>query len=200
MSFHDVVFPEAISYGSSGGPQFNTTIIELANGHEQRNINWAETRAKYDAKFGVKTIDQMEELLDFFNARRGRAYGFLFKDHLDFTIVNQQIGTGNGANKVFQLYKRYEPLTAFFFDRPIRKPKAGTLEMRVNGVIAPHTVSTSTGLVTITTTPPNGATVTVGYCEFYVPVRFDIDHLDPSFDDYDNLSVPSIPLLEIKPR
>ncbi|USM11582.1 distal tail [Citromicrobium phage vB_CbaS-RXM] len=199
--FHDVIFPKDISYGSSGGPMFSTTIKELASGHEQRNINWSEARAKYDAKYGVKTEDQMRKLVDFFYARNGRAYGFRYFDHLDHQIVNQSIGTGDGTNKTFQLFKRYEPSSGYFFDRVIRKPIAGSLVLTVGGATAAATMDDSTGIITITgAAPAVGQDVRVIDCQFHVPVRFDVDHLDPAYDDYNQLSVPSIPLIEIRPR
>lgn len=201
MSFHDVIFPTAISYGSRGGPMFNTTIKELASGHEQRNINWSEARAKYDASFGVKTEAQMRELVDFFYARNGRAYGFRYFDHLDHQITSQPIGTGDGSRTQFQLYKRYEPTTGYFFDRIIRKPIAGSLVLTVGGTLNNNwSLNANTGVITFNNAPANGAAVTVVDCQFHVPVRFDIDHLDPTYDDFDNLSVSSIPLIEIRPR
>lgn len=198
--FHDIVFPQDISYGSSGGPAFSTTIKELASGHEQRNINWSEARAKYDAKYGVKTLEQMKALVDFFYARNGRAYGFRYYDHVDHSITNQSIGTGTGALSTFQLFKRYEPQAGYFFDRPIRKPLAGSVTMSVAGVVKTHTLNASTGIVTMSVAPLVGQDVRVVSATFHVPVRFDIDMLDVAYDDYDNLSVPSIPLIEIRPR
>lgn len=198
--FHDVIFPTDISYGSSGGPAFSTTIKELASGHEQRNINWSEARARYDAKYGVKTLDQMQALVDFFYARNGRAYGFRYFDHVDYSAANQLIGTGNGSNKAFQLIKRYEPSTGYYYDRIIRKPINGTVTVTLNGVATTaFTVNNDTGIVTMTNAPGAGVLVRASF-QFHVPVRFNIDELDVAFDDYNNLSVPSIPLIEIRPR
>ena len=200
VDFHDIEFPRDISYGSSGGPSFSTTIKQLASGHEQRNINWSEARASYDAKYGVKTLEQMKALVEFFYARNGKAFGFRYFDHVDHTITNQSIGAGTGALKTFQLFKRYEPQSGYFFDRIIRKPIAGTFSISVNGVVKTHTLNASTGMVTMTVAPLVGQDVRVVSGEFHVPVRFDIDMLDVSYDDYDNLSVPSIPLIELRPR
>ena len=52
--FHNVRFPEDVSYGTNGGPGFKTTVIDLASGHEQRNIDWSLARATYDAQYCVK--------------------------------------------------------------------------------------------------------------------------------------------------
>jgi len=196
-NFHDVRFPEDISYGSSGGPGFNTSVIDLASGHEQRNINWSLARAKYDASYGVKTREQMEEVLDFFYARRGKAYGFRFKDWMDFVLDRQAIGVAGGTNTL-QVFKRYEPLTSYFYDRPIMKIVPGTVQVWANGVeLSPLLVNTGTGLVNTTTYA--GQTFEVA-CEFDVPVRFDTDEINITHDDWELMSWPSIPLIELRPR
>ncbi|ARK07420.1 hypothetical protein LAV_00020 [Sphingobium phage Lacusarx] len=202
MSFHEILFPEAISYGSSGGPAFLTTIIELASGHEQRNIEWKEQRANYDVSHGVKTREQMEELQDFFYARRGRAYGFRFKDWMDFEIEDQQIGLGDGTTRVFQAIKRYEPDSGYFFDRPIRKLVQGTVTISRNGAVIAtgFSIDYNTGLITFSSAPAAGQIIKIVSAQFHVPVRFDVDEMSITHDDWEQMSWPSIPLVEVKPR
>lgn len=196
-NFHNVRFPEDISYGSSGGPGFNTSVIDLASGHEQRNINWSLARATYDAQYGVKTREQMEDVLDFFYARRGKAYGFRFKDWMDFVLDRQSIGVAGGTN-MLQVFKRYEPLTSYYYDRPILKIVPGTVQVWANGVVkSPTIVNTETGIVNTATL--SGQTIEVA-CEFDVPVRFDTDDIKIAHDDWELMSWPSIPLIELKPR
>ncbi len=195
-NFHNVRFPEDISYGSSGGPGFNTTIIDLASGHEQRNINWSLARANYDAQYGVKQREQMEEVLDFFYARRGKAYGFRFKDWMDYELPRQSLGVA--AAITHQTYKRYEPLTSYFYDRPILKIVPGTVSWWANGVLQDASkVNTDTGI--INTTGLIGQTIEI-QCEFDTPVRFDTDEIKIAHDDWELMSWPSIPLVELKPR
>lgn len=197
QAFHNVRFPEDISYGSAGGPGFNTTVIGLASGHEQRNINWSLARAQYDVSYGVKTRDQMEEVLDFFYARRGKAFGFRFKDWMDFTLDRQSIGIAGGTN-VLQVFKRYEPLTSHFYDRPISKIVPGTVQVWSNGTVRnPDIVNVETGIVN--TTGFAGHTFEIA-CEFDVPVRFDTDNINIAHDDWEQMSWPSIPLIELRPR
>jgi uncharacterized protein (TIGR02217 family) len=84
MSFHEVKFPAEISKKAAGGPVFQTAITQLASGKEQRNINWLHARAKYS--IALKSLSEVDskKLLEFFYARNGSAYGFRFKDWLDF--------------------------------------------------------------------------------------------------------------------
>lgn len=201
MSFHDVLFPVDISYGSSGGPGFNTTVLELASGHEQRNINWSEVRAEYDVSYGIKTPPEMEKIMDFFYARQGKAYGFRYKDWTDYKITDQVIGIGDGSKKTFQVYKRYEKNGLYPYDRPIRKILAGSYSITKAGVVqASNLLNVSTGILTFATAPTLGQEIRVVNMEFHVPVRFDIDKMDVSYEDYNNLSWPSIPLVELKTR
>jgi uncharacterized protein (TIGR02217 family) len=201
-SFHDILFPEDISYGSSGGPGFNTTVIELTSGHEQRNINWSEVKATYDVSHGVKTRPQMQELLDFFYARWGKAYGFRFKDWMDFQLVEEVIAIGDGATKIFQVIKVYEP-NGFPYSRPIRKLNPGTITVHVNSTLQTQpgqvSVDNSTGLITFVAAPAAGTNIIVDG-EFHVPVRFDTDDIKITHDDWELMSWPNIPLVELKPR
>jgi uncharacterized protein (TIGR02217 family) len=203
MSFHEILFPEDISYGSSGGPGFNTSVIELSSGHEQRNINWSEAKATYEASHGIKTRQQMADLIDFFWARRGKAFGFRFKDWADFDLTGEPIGTGDGSKTVFQVIKTYEPL-GYPYQRIIRKLNPNVpLVVYNNGVLVAQpsgcTVDNNTGLITFVTAPIAGHSITV-VGEFHVPVRFDIDDMKVTQDQFEVMSWPSIPLVEIKPR
>ena len=59
MSFHEVRFPAAVSFGSSGGPERLTEVITLANGHEERNAPWKHSRRRYYAGVGVRSLDDI---------------------------------------------------------------------------------------------------------------------------------------------
>jgi uncharacterized protein (TIGR02217 family) len=78
--FHEVRFPDNIAYGATGGPEFATTVVATGSGHEKRNVNWAQARGRWDVASGLKKPAQIDELIAFFRARRGKAYGFRFKD------------------------------------------------------------------------------------------------------------------------
>lgn len=89
--FHDVRFPDAVARGATGGPEFSTDIIAVASGFEQRNVNWSAARARYDISTGIRTREQMAEVIAFFRARKGRAYGFRFRDWNDFDATGQPL-------------------------------------------------------------------------------------------------------------
>lgn len=198
MSIVDVRFPEDIAYGSSGGPEYATDVVATESGHEQRNINWQAARARYNVAHGVKTQAQLDALIAFFRARKGRAIGFRFKDWGDYQGINQLLGTGNGSATQFQLVKRY---TSGGVEevRTVTKPVSGTLKVYFNTVLQTSGVSvnTSTGIVTLSPPPGSGVAVTADY-EFDVPVRFDTDRLSASLDAYGVHSWNDIPLVELR--
>jgi uncharacterized protein (TIGR02217 family) len=211
MAFHEIRFPAAISFGATGGPERRTDVVVLGSGHEERNQRWADSRRRYEAGYGVKSLDDLEAVIAFFEERRGRLHGFRWKDHADFrsctasaspSSTDQSLGVGDGATTAFQLVKRYGASFAPW-TREIKKPVEGTLLVAVDGVAqaegADFLCDYTTGLVTFGTgsIPALGAAVTAGF-EFDVPVRFDTDRLEISLEGFRHGSIPSIPLVEIR--
>lgn len=198
MSFHETRFPVDISYGSAGGPEYATDVIISQSGHEQRNINWNEARARYNVAHGVKSKTQLSELIAFFRARKGRAYGFRFKDWGDYQATGQIIATGDGARNIFQLIKTYE--NAGEIDtRIIHKPVAGSVKIYVDNVeqTSGITVDNTSGQISFVIAPASGAIISADF-EFDVPVRFDTDRLNASLEAYGVHSWPDIPLIEVR--
>lgn len=196
--FHEVRFPEAIARGATGGPGYDTTIISTVAGYERRNANWAQARGRWDVGSGLKRREDLQTLIAFFRARQGRAYGFRFKDWTDFAAKNVILGTGDGANKVFLLVKRYAS-GGVEVVRSITKPVSGSLIVYRDGVVVGAGVSldSASGLVTFGTAPAPGAVISATF-EFDVPVRFDTDQMGMSLDAYDRGSWPEIPIVEIR--
>jgi uncharacterized protein (TIGR02217 family) len=197
MAFVEVQFPTDISYGSAGGPEYATDVVASASGYEQRNINWSEARARYNVAHGVKTKAQLDTLIAFFRARKGRAIGFRFKDWTDYQAT-ETLGTGDGVRTQFQLIKTYSS-GAVSETRTIRKPVVGTVQVFKNAVLQASGVSvdTTTGLVTFASAPTAGQVISASF-QFDVPVRFDTDKLSSSLDAYGIHSWLDIPLVEVR--
>lgn len=211
-SFHEILFPLDIALKSAGGPQRRTDVVVLGSGAEERNARWAHSRRRFDAGYGVKTFDALSQVIAFFEERRGRLYGFRWRDRLDnssaapdaaVSATDQAIGTGDGASNTFQLAKTYGLLYSPY-QRPIAKPVTGSVRVAVAGSEATEgtdfTVDTTTGLVTFLAghVPAVGAAVTAGFL-FDVPVRFDTDYLEVDLSAFAAGAIPKIPLVEIKP-
>ena len=73
-NFHEVRFPVDLALGAAGGPVRRTEIITLGSGIEKRNTRWANSRRKYNAGYGIKTIEDLYDVIDFFEQRRGRLF------------------------------------------------------------------------------------------------------------------------------
>jgi uncharacterized protein (TIGR02217 family) len=207
--FHEVRFPASLSFGSVGGPERRTEIVTLANGFEARNSPWAHSRRRYDAGLGLRSLDDVQALIAFFEARRGQLYGFRWKDWADFksgaaraavTPLDQRLGAGDGVRTAFPLVKTYaagpEP-----YVRPIVKPVAGTVVVAVAGRTVREgvewSVDPTTGIVTFADPVPEGAEVRAGF-EFDVPVRFDTDRIAVSVASFQAGDVPQVPVVEVR--
>ncbi len=208
--FNEIRFPTDVALGARGGPERRTDVVTLRSGGEQRNAIWADAKRKYQAGYGVKTFAQLEAVLAFFEAQRGRLTGFRWKDRFDYrscaspampAATDQPIGTGDGTTAVFQLAKTYGAGSSPYV-RPIRKPVAGTVAVAVDGTVQPasaFSVDAATGLVTFAAghVPGPGAAVTSGF-QFDVPVRFDTDYLEVDLSHFEAGQIPNIPLVEIR--
>jgi uncharacterized protein (TIGR02217 family) len=163
MSFMELPrFPERISVQASGGPGYSTDIVTVRAGFESRNINWSQSRARFDLSHAPRTEAQKDELLAFFRMARGAAYGFRYKDWGDFRVTQSNgvmrglVGTveqgtaGQGFGvATYQLFKRYGT-GSFAEDRRIRKPVPNTVAVLRNG--APVTFGTLAGQATLDNT------------------------------------------------
>jgi uncharacterized protein (TIGR02217 family) len=200
MSFDEIRFPTAISLGATGGPERRTEIVTLASGAEERNSRWANSRRRWNAGFGIKSLADIRAVVAFFEERRGRLHGFRWKDHADFAGFDQLIGTGTSALATFQLVKRYGSGLRDYM-RMIAKPVAGTVSVKVNGVSATQfTVNAASGIVTFNPgfLPLNGQSVTASF-EFDCPARFDTDMLSVNLKHFGAGDIPDIPIVEVRP-
>lgn len=196
--FYEIQFPTAISYGSIGGPEFSTEIIRLSNGHEVRNVNWSYPLENWDVAYGVKSRNDLLTLLDFFYVVRGRAYGFRFKNHDDYSVTGQTLGSGDSDETEFQLIKTYT-YGGETFDRKITKPVSGTVDVFLDSVQQSESevsIDTTTGIITFSSAPSSGEVVTATF-EFDIPARFDVDFLPMTLESYEARST-AIPVVEIR--
>lgn len=196
-AFHDVRLPDQVEKGAAGGPGFNTTIIPMSSGHEQRNIDWSEARGKWDLSYGIQDRSDFETCQAFFWARRGRAYGFRFKDWGDWQITNGTLGVGDGSNTNFQIIKTYEASGPAPYTRRITRPVTGTLVVRVNGTPTVAYTLNPLGVITFTVAPAIATVVTID-CEFDVPVRFDTDTFGLQLETSDAGAIGNLPIVELR--
>ncbi|MNU37418.1 hypothetical protein D3C71_260720 [compost metagenome] len=202
MAFHEVRLPARLAFGSTGGVERRTEITTLGSGFERRSTPWAEGRRRYLIGAGLRSLDDMAALTAFFEARRGRLYGFRFRDFADFkscapgeavAATDQRIGTGDGARRSFGLSKAYGD-----HERRIAKPVEGSARVAVGGVeTTAFSVDQVTGEVTLAVAPTPGAAVTAGFV-FDVPVRFDADRIEVTLESFGAGRMVAMPLIEVR--
>ena len=204
MAFHEVCLPARLAFGSTGGVERRTEVVTLGSGFERRSTPWAQGRRRYLIGANLRSLDDMATLTAFFEARRGRLYGFRFRDFADFkscapggvaAATDQTLGTGDGTTTVFPLGKAYGDLV-----RPITKAVAGSVRVAVAGIEldgAEFSVEATTGRVTLAVAPAAGAAVTAGF-EFDTPVRFDADRVEVTLESFGAGRMVAMPLIEIR--
>ena len=199
-------FPDDISYGSSGGPRYNTTAVMVKSGFEKRNANWSAPLISFDVAYGVKTEAQLDALINYFNAAQGRLHDFPFKDFNDFstnpggtpTFSDVNIGTGDAVETQFQVNKTYT-IGGQTTTRKITNTVSADLLVGVNAVemFDPGDYSiSSTGLITFVVAPGSSEPVTWGGT-FDVLVRFDSDELSIEIEAFE-LGTASVSVVEVR--
>lgn len=209
MQFHDVRFPAALSFGSVGGPERRTDVVTISNGFEERNSPWAHSRRRYDAGVGMRSLDDVETMIAFFEARYGQLYAYRWKDWSDYrsckpsqdiSATDQILGTGDDTQTTFQILKTYQS-GAYSYARPISKPVADTVKVAVAGaeltIGSEFSIDDTTGTVTLAAALGEGQEITAGF-EFDVPVRFDTDSIQTSVASFQAGEIPTVPIIEVR--
>lgn len=193
--FHEVRFPEWIAEGAVGGPGFETTILVMGDGTEQRIAHWEKALWRWDVSHALQNPTEALDLIAFFAARQGRQWGFRFKDWLDYqqTAPAQTVQI---TSTRFQLMKTYASGTQTYA-RKITKPVDGTVRMWTQAgieIVGGWACDYSSGQVHFTTAP---GFVPWASFEFDVPVRFGNDQMSLRLDDAITRSWP-VELVEVR--
>lgn len=189
-SFHEVRFPLDYAQGASGGPMYSTKVTVVDSGAEQRVQLWSRGRLAFDIGYTANPTD-FAVILAFFRARKGRAYGFRFRDWSDYTATLELITTA----PVMQLTKTYADADGGEV-RIITKPCSdGTFQLYDNGSPVGSSVDYTAGLVTPTSYSPGHTYRWSG--RFDVPVRFDVDKLTFVQDHVGSRTIQALPVVEV---
>lgn len=205
QAFDDVLYPFALGKNVSVGPEFSTSVAVTSSGHERRNSLWSDARMHFDVGPGIRSEEELAQILAFFRARRGAARSFRISDPFDFSSnamtgspsdADQLLAIGDGIRSDFALIKTYgsgeDPQI-----RPITRPRAETLVISVGGAGTSDWSLVEKGIVQFNSAPPVGAEIRAGFL-FDVPVRFAEDRLDISAIDFAAGEAPSIMLIEVR--
>lgn len=216
IDFEEVLFPPGFAERSESGPQYDSIIITGASGVEERLGQFLAPKITFDVEHALETFEDMQALLHFFHARRGRFIGFLALDYTDFQAINEPFAIGDGVTATFSLTKSYttggftqvRPITRLALPVAVYMDDVLVTDVRVvhhergvevlagsGDMVVAAGVSTM-GVVSFGVPPPAGAVLTwTG--DFYVPVRFDTDELDITVEGPDVMTWSRIGLIEI---
>lgn len=192
--FDDVRLPEDIERGTVGGPNYQTSVIPLINGREQRNQEWQYPLDTYDIGYGIQSRAAMEAVYSFFHARGGMARGFRFRNWLDYVVTEMPVGTVLGNPLQRQLVRTYDDGVNSQL-RIVTHPVESTLRVFVNMVLTEDYTLGDGGVITFDTDPGNNVLASF---EFDVPCRFDTDTLAVKLNTYREGTIPSIQIIELR--
>jgi uncharacterized protein (TIGR02217 family) len=205
MAFYETPrFPESISYGATGGPQFATEVVVVESGREKRNARRSTPLHEWDVSHSVRRQDDLDVLRAHFLSMNGQEHGFRFKDWSDYRCLITQGVVSEITTTTFQLVKRYT-MGAVSKDRTIGKPIAADFVLKNSGVAliltTDYTLNTVTGVVT-TVTPKTAANLTWSG-EFDVPMRYATDRFQAQIVSRNGsgllYALDSVPVMELLP-
>ncbi len=202
-SFDEVRFPTDVDFGFTGGPEYSTDIVELFSGYEQRNANWSSPRMRFVATCSIKTQAQINTIIAFFRARKGRTTGFRFRDWSDYYVTGQVLGTGTGALTTFQFIKTYTSggiTETRTLTKIVQTDYVNTTpKIYLNGVLqgSGYSINYNTGVLTFSSSPGAGVIVSSDF-EFDVPVRFDFDNIKIRHEYNQEYYIDNLTLIEVR--
>lgn len=174
----NAIFPSelpGIKLDARRTPIFSTLVQDSVSGRETRAALQAYPRWRFEVAFEFLHSDaraQLQEVLGFFLARRGRFDSFLFDFDEDNSVTGQQLGIGDGETTQYQLVR-----TLGVFTEPVRDIN-GLPAIYLDGVARESGWSMGiSGLITFDAAPAEGAVITSDH-NYYWRCRFVEDEAD----------------------
>lgn len=166
----DILLPDlpGLTWDTTKAPEFST-LAQRSNALQEARASLApyplwHFRHAYSVLRAEAAYTELQQLLGFFLARRGKWDSWLFADPDDSTATAEPFGTGNGTDDEFQLARSLGG-----FVEPCKNVAALPL-IYVAGVLktagSDYTVS-ATGLVTFASPPAGSAALTWSGTYYY---------------------------------
>lgn len=202
IGFHEIRFPEDVSWGSSGGPVYKTQVFTSHMGYEKRNIDWSQPMMEFNAAYGVKTDDQIARVIDFFNARQGQLFGFRYKNWCNFNIQNAPIATGDGYSKRLPIYKFYGFVGTRHYKRLHKIVRGSVRGVQIGSDPAiegrDFYIDYDSGEIVVNDAPGYASPIYAQNLEFDEPVRFDDDNIENIIEAYNNNALNKLTLVGVR--
>lgn len=203
--FHPIVYPLSLDRIVSA-PSWLTDITDLGGGWEQRLGRWEDQLLEFNAVHGLRSLADLRALYKFHRLRKGRLFGFLVRDLLDYQFTTgsdslfQAFATTTAGVLTYQAAKVYSDAENTDV-RPIKKIEKNQFALKLNTTTLAEgsgfdftngyegtsgDVCTADGEITLASDPGDGAVLSCSG-RFYVPVRFTEDKL-PADEIFFNLT------------
>ena len=185
--------PACETFGWVGGPEFMTRIVEMRNGRERRNAEWANARHRFQLPYGNRKSSDYAKIKSHHLVCRGRLHNFLYQDRLDHSAQAAVFGIAEAGQTAFQLGKTSELDGVSYFRevnclyRPDPASPGDALEV-VPTIMVDGTPTTAFSIDPDTgagefDSPLTGGEILTWSGEFSIWVRYDNDHLPWSIDN-----------------
>lgn len=166
-----------LEFNCTRTPKWSTTRKTAVSLREYRSANASypvyHYKLSYEFLRNTASFPELATLAGFFNARNGSFDSFLFTDPDDNTANLQLIGTGDGANKLFQLVRTFGAYVEPVFDpnsapliyvggQPANLLMNSSFESQTAGLPWGYVVYNNAG-IPVTLTAPAGRTGGLAY-------------------------------------
>lgn len=105
MSHRRAFIKACETFGWTGGPGFDTRIVQMANGRERRNANWDQPQHSFLLPYGNIDEAAYTSILQMFLNVRGRNDAFLYRNRLNFRATDELFAVAEPGQTEFQLSK-----------------------------------------------------------------------------------------------
>lgn len=171
-----VIINDAFALNMRQGPVFQTTVVPLAGGYEDRNQDWPIALWRYECELANRALTEITAFDTFVMGRRGAARSFLVRDKLYYLLTDENIGTGDGTTASFQIHQLFNDSVNPYYRNWYT---VQNLVVKVAGVTKTITThyTVSNGLVTFTggNIPTAAQAITVSG-DPYARCRFEQDY------------------------
>lgn len=195
-----VLLPEAVQRGAVSKISDPIDVIPGDSLLEQRRQKSPSRRIRtFQVGYNVKLQADRQEIINLYNTN-GQTQGFLFRDYSDLVLVDETIGTGDGATLTFNAIRTYSTAARTLVRRYTRLV-ASSVVVKVDGVAvdpAFYTLGTpGNGTITFGAlhAPANTKLVKLSATTL-VPVRFN-GELQIHVDTVNKISLPTVELKEL---
>lgn len=199
QGYLDAYLQPCPGYGWQGGPSFQTQIVQMVNGRENRNAQHDNVRHQFSAPFQNITREAYRNIKQMHLVCKGMLRCFKFRDELDFEATDELFGYGDGVETEFQL-RKISTVDGVSCERLVFVIEDGA-SIKVNGVVTAATIDQDRGIVTFAAAPASAAALTWSGM-FAVWVRFNQDYLPFSIDNgngVERFANGTVDLIEVSP-